>query len=232
MTHKNPSVRKLAAEHSLTKRQEDVLNEVAQSPHATSEELAPRLGLTTSTFNVHLAKILEKIGLSSKRELYPLLEKVELNALSPRTITLLLVDDDAIFTENFSKAVHKIMPMSVNIVTCPNGLEALMHLSRCKKDDQEFPRPDIIILDLIMPTMDGLTCLKKIKENPEFVAIPTVIFSSQTEKELVSQSYLIGSNSFVLKPDSEQALHHVVRLILQYWGQIGVFPEQSQTKVR
>lgn len=87
------------------------------------------------------------------------------------------------------------------------------------------PRPGLILLDLNMPRKDGRTALKEIKSNPALRDIPIVILSTSEENEDISQSYAVGGNSFVKKPDSYKRLVDKLREISHYWFETVELPE-------
>ncbi len=213
-----------AERHGLSKRQKEILQELAHQPHATSEEMAPRLACSPSTINVHLSNIFEKVGVKNKRELFQLLENKVLDFYRDQKITILCVDDDPVFQKSFLEAVSLSAGDRVQVICCDSGLEAMMYLSRSKTGEEGYPRPDVITLDLVMPTMDGMTCLQKIKSDAHYSSIPVVVFSSKSERSTINKVYDIGTNSYVLKPNSDKDLLNVVRIMLQYWGQVGFTP--------
>jgi CheY-like chemotaxis protein len=81
-------------------------------------------------------------------------------------------------------------------VTCVEDGEAL--LERLRHGD----RPDLILLDLNMPRMDGRQTLRVLKQEPEFQNIPVFVFTTSTFREDIDYSYGNGAASFITKPSS------------------------------
>ena len=107
-----------------------------------------------------------------------------------------------------------------------DGIEALAYLNR----EGEFnidnaPRPDIILLDLNMPRMDGRETLEKIKKNPKLTGIPIIVLTtSQSEMDVV-QSYNLNANCFISKPVDFQQFIHMIHSIKQFWLTVVSLPD-------
>ena len=101
-----------------------------------------------------------------------------------------------------------------------NGQELLDYLS-----DEEKVLPGLILLDINMPTMGGLEALAHIKKNPKLINIPIIIFTTSNDKEIVLESYCLGANSFINKPDSFQKLEEIIDIVSKYWCNIAVLPD-------
>ena len=81
-------------------------------------------------------------------------------------------------------------------------------------------RPDLIILDLNLPRMDGLTVLRMVKADPAFCAIPVVIFSTSSADQDISQSYHLGAAHYFIKPND---IHECLRFghtLAQVWQRL------------
>lgn len=79
------------------------------------------------------------------------------------------------------------------------------------------PRPNLILLDLNMPRMDGREALKAIKSHPDLRMIPTVILSTSRADEDVVETYGLGANSFIQKPDCGKPFLEIIRNVADYW---------------
>ena len=101
---------------------------------------------------------------------------------------ILVVEDD-IFISDIYQVKFKQEGFEVAIAV--NGLEALKILDNF--------RPDIILLDIIMPQMDGIETLKKIKNNDKLKNIPIIMLTNISEKEKVEESEEMGVNDYLVK---------------------------------
>jgi chemotaxis family two-component system response regulator Rcp1 len=79
------------------------------------------------------------------------------------------------------------------------------------------PRPDFILLDLNLPKMDGREVLARIKRNPTFKMIPTVVLSSSDTEMDVLISYQLQANCYLKKPTQWDAFDSIVRSINEFW---------------
>ncbi len=101
---------------------------------------------------------------------------------------VLIVDD----TEFYQKA-YKNKLLSAGYITsvANNGVEALKALTTDK--------PDLTLLDLMMPIMDGFKVLQTVKANPNFQNIPIIVFSAKGASEEISKALQAGANDFLVK---------------------------------
>ena len=141
---------------------------------------------------------------------------------------ILLVDDNKMDVALTLDAFREIQ-FSNKIQVAHNGEEAIQHLLGEGKyaDRETSPLPDIILLDLKMPGMDGFEVLKKIKKTPAIKRIPVIILTSSKEERDRARSYDYGANSYLLKPFSFTELLDFVRIITQYWLHINVEPPKN-----
>lgn len=78
-------------------------------------------------------------------------------------------------------------------------------------------KPDLIILDITMPVMDGLTMLAKIREDASLKTTPVIMLSAESGQDSQAQAIQLGASGYVFKPFKEEAL-------LEQVGKIGVLP--------
>lgn len=111
-----------------------------------------------------------------------------------------------------------------------NGQEALDYMfGRDKFTDRKLhPLPDIVLLDLKMPGIDGFEVLRQIKESPPLKRIPVIILTSSREEGDRALSYDIGANSYLVKPITFDGFLEVVKQIDQYWILLNVGPPKEE----
>ena len=139
-----------------------------------------------------------------------------------KPIEILLVEDnpgDVVLTqEAFSEA--KILN---NLQVVKDGEEALQYLFR-EGDYQQAKRPELILLDLNLPKVDGRQVLDKIKNSDVLKRIPVVVLtSSQAEKDIV-KTYDLHANSYVVKPINLSQFVDVVNAVENIWFSVVALP--------
>lgn len=97
-----------------------------------------------------------------------------------------------------------------------DGIEAMDFLRQDGKY-ADAPRPDLILLDLNLPKMDGREVLKKIKEDTQLRHIPVVVLTTSSAGEDIKASYESHVNCFITKPDDYEHFVDVVQSIEDFW---------------
>ncbi len=144
------------------------------------------------------------------------------NELAPARI--LLVDDSRMDVE-LTLDAFRDGHLENQIDVAMSGQAALDHLAqRCGvgPDGQFRPYPDLILLDLKMPGMDGFEVLRRVKSDPLLRRIPVVVLTSSREEGDRALSYDTGANSYLVKPVSFDGFLGVVRSIEDYWLSLNV----------
>lgn len=101
---------------------------------------------------------------------------------------ILLVEDDSFVSDIYQK---KIESEGFKIITAENGVEAIKKLNELI--------PDLILLDIVMPYMDGMDVLKEIKANEKWKNIPVILLTNLSEKEKIEEAIGIGANDYLIK---------------------------------
>ncbi len=104
-----------------------------------------------------------------------------------------------------------------------DGEEALSFLEH-GGNFRDSPRPDLIIMDLTIPRVDGLELLEQVKSNPQLRQIPVIILTGSNAERDISRSYDLHANCYVVKPAELQKLATMAEAIIHFWLEIVVFP--------
>ncbi len=97
-------------------------------------------------------------------------------------------------------------PRGYEVEEASSGLQAL-ELIRAR-------RPDIVLLDVMMPEMSGFEVLQKIKEDPETALLPVILVTAKTADEDVVQGYQYGADYYITKPFTGHQLIYGIELVL------------------
>ncbi len=129
-----------------------------------------------------------------------------------KSLSILLIDDDEIERIKFQK-VCKDINFTCSVVEAINGKQALNFLNRI---ENTF---NIIVLDLHMPTMNGLELLEKLKSNIKFKNTPIIIMSNTEDDDELKKCYDYGVSGFFTKPVDFTKYSKKVKSVLKYWRQ-------------
>ncbi|MET0072569.1 MAG: response regulator [Candidatus Thiodiazotropha sp.] len=143
---------------------------------------------------------------------------------------ILLVEDSRMDVE-LTLDAFKEARLSNRIEVAYSGQQALDYLfgNDHFANRSQHPLPDLILLDLKMPGIDGFEVLKHLKATPLIKRIPVVILTSSKEEGDRALSYDIGANSYLVKPVAFTGFIEVVRQIEDYWLTLNVGAPMTET---
>ena len=81
----------------------------------------------------------------------------------------------------------------------------------------DVPRPDVILLDLNLPRMDGREVLAEVKSDPDLMDIPVVVLTTSSAEQDIVRSYKLHANCYITKPVDLEQFIEVVRSIQHFW---------------
>lgn len=139
-----------------------------------------------------------------------------------KPVEILLVEDnpgDARLTA-IALERNKIV-VNLNVVT--DGGKAMAYLNR-EGEYAKVPRPDLILLDLNLPIMDGREVLADIKSNPKLKHIPVVVLTTSEAEEDIVKTYALHANCFITKPVDLNQFIKVVSSIENFWFTVVKLP--------
>ena len=116
---------------------------------------------------------------------------------------------------------------SIHLHVASDGVEAMAFL-RQEGSDAHAPRPDIILLDLNLPKMDGRAVLADIKKDDSLKTIPTVILTTSESEADILQSYQLQANCYLSKPVQLGEFEAIVKSIDDFWLTKAKLPRQRQ----
>jgi CheY-like chemotaxis protein len=147
-------------------------------------------------------------------------------ARNVKLIDILLVEDnpadarltrEAFIDSKMANTLHHVR----------NGDEAMAFLNR-KPPFADAPRPDVVLLDLNMPGMDGRAVLAEMKSDPQLKTIPVVVLTTSEAEEDIARSYELHCNCYVTKPVDFDKFVSIVQAIDDFWVSVVRLPPQPQ----
>jgi CheY-like chemotaxis protein len=134
-------------------------------------------------------------------------------------------EDDIVLTQRALKKANILN----EVVVVTDGIEALNYL-RCEGsfvDRVNDDPPVVILLDLNMPRMGGLECLKEIREDSKLKILPVVVLTSSSEDRDICESYQLGANSYIQKPVDFDQFVQAIQTLGLYWLVLNVRPKSG-----
>ena len=141
---------------------------------------------------------------------------------------ILLVEDNEAHAELVIRGMHdEQVPTMIHHVM--DGEQALdyLFLRAAFSDPLKNPRPDLVLLDLRLPRVDGLDVLKTIKSTPGLLRIPVVVLTSSDAAKDIAQAFDYHANSFLVKPLDFRAFTKLMKEIGTYWLGWNAKPQQE-----
>jgi two-component system response regulator len=145
-----------------------------------------------------------------------------------RPLCVLLVEDDAADVALMENAFadHEYTSELHHV---PDGAEALAFLRR-DAAYADAPRPDLILLDLNMPRVDGRQVLGHIKADEDLKGIPVVVFTTSSTDTDVTSSYGAHANAYVTKPIDLDDFERALSQIREFWGHTVTLPRTDRSQ--
>lgn len=128
-----------------------------------------------------------------------------------KLLNILFIDDDVIEVMKFNRVLNKLN-LNHKVIEANNGKEALLILKN--KDII----PDIILLDLKMPEINGIEFLKIVKTDVDLKRIPLIVFTTSNDLHDILECYEIGVSGYMLKPLKYEDYVLIVEKTLNYWS--------------
>ncbi len=141
-------------------------------------------------------------------------------------IQILLVEDNEADARLATEAL-KAAKVANCIHVVQDGVEALGYLRR-QGAYATAPRPDLILLDLNLPRMNGRQVLVEVKSDPDLRNIPVVVLTSSSDEENVVKSYDLHANCYIVKPVGFDGLIEVVKSLDQFWLSVVCLPPSGR----
>ncbi len=140
-------------------------------------------------------------------------------------IEILLVEDNP-GDVRLTKEALKGSKVNNTMHVAEDGVEAMTYLRR-EGEYKDAPRPDLILLDLNLPRMDGREVLDKIKTDDKLKTIPVVILTTSEDDEDILRAYNLHANCYIKKPVNLDQFIKIVNSIEDFWFSIVKLPDRG-----
>lgn len=146
-----------------------------------------------------------------------------------RPAQILLVEDNADDVE-LTREAFKMAKLAVDLHHAKDG-EQCMAFIRKQGQYADAPTPDIIMLDLNMPRMDGREVLTEISKDENLCHLPVVILTTSQEEQEILKMYKLRCSSYIVKPVDLLQFVRVIQTFSDYWLALVVLPPKPPQKV-
>ncbi len=142
--------------------------------------------------------------------------------------TILVVEDSEADRRLLERFLNEAVGFKVHLQEVTDGEEALTHLRESVSGDgggegtQE--RPDLVLLDLDLPGLNGLQLLKTIREDEALSVIPITVLATSDSDWTVREAYKLGASSYIVKPENRDHFERVMVDFFQYWFKTATLP--------
>jgi len=152
--------------------------------------------------------------------------------MDPPLKCILMVDDSPRDTELTLDALAQ-NNLANDVVALCDSVEALDYLFRRGKfAGRAAGNPAVVLLDLMMPKVDGIEVLRQIKNDPQLKMIPVVVLTSSREEQDLIASYQLGVNAYIVKPVQFKEFVEAVKLVGAFWAVVNEPPPGSMRPLR
>jgi len=142
---------------------------------------------------------------------------------------ILLAEDDPGDQELTQRALEQSRIRN-ELYIVEDGEEALDYLLRRGKyeDPASSPKPDLMLLDLNMPKVDGKRVLQQMRADPNLRRVPVVALTTSRQEQDIISTYDLGVNSYIVKPVNMDQFINAIKVLKDYWFQIVVLPPRGE----
>lgn len=147
---------------------------------------------------------------------------------------LLLADDEETIRSLVAASVAEC-EIPIRLIAVNDGVELMTYLAREEPyaDAEEWPHPDIILLDLDMPRKSGLDALAEIRHDPHLRRIPIIALTTEDAEEELEQAYQFGISAYITKPIGFDDLCRMMNALAYFWFSTAQLPGSGDnTEIR
>lgn len=142
-----------------------------------------------------------------------------------QSLEILLVEDNEGDVEMTQRALRDSAP-ACHLSVVNDGVEA-MDLLHKRGPFTNAPTPQIILLDLNMPRMDGIRFLEQAKADAALKSIPVIVFTSSQSSRDIQECYERQASCYIVKPFDGEEFANAVQQVASFWGNLGQLPEKK-----
>ncbi|NQV55365.1 MAG: response regulator [Rhodospirillales bacterium] len=148
-----------------------------------------------------------------------------MNILVPARAVILLAEDNLADQRLIERALH-IVSIEVDLHIVADGEDAIRYLRNegAYSDQKIHPRPNLVLLDMNMPRMNGKEALRAIQSDSDLRTIPVVMLTTSLQKTDIAESYALGVNAYIAKPADIEKFYLAIKRLDEFWFDLVCLP--------
>jgi CheY-like chemotaxis protein len=144
-----------------------------------------------------------------------------------QTASILLIEDTA-DDERLALRALRMAPIAVHVEVLRDGEQAIEYLVG---DANRHRPPDLVLLDLKLPKVNGLEVLRAVRESPHIALLPVVVLTSSDERRDVAECYRLHANAYVRKAVDYSEYMENMKKLLEFWLSVNITPTLEREPV-
>jgi signal transduction histidine kinase/CheY-like chemotaxis protein len=184
-------------------------NELIEKQRTEFERLAKMITIKNTRSREHLVHdvtlFLHQMSSELSSEQKEMLESLQRESFTLEGKTILIIDDDV---RNIFAITSVLERYNVNVIYALDGLNGIQKL-------RENEQVDLILMDIMMPNMDGYEAITKIRQSPEYEKLPIIVLTAKAMPDDRENSLRVGASDYITKPVEVDSLLSLLRVHLQ-----------------
>lgn len=148
--------------------------------------------------------------------------------MNSRNLVVMLIEDNDDHAELVAAAlqVNNLVGNVVRFADAESGLDYLYGEDQAVNRNQ-YPLPDLILLDLMLPGMSGMEMLKVVRNRRETKGTPVIVLTTSSQDRKIAEAYELGANSYIAKPIGHQDFVIKLAELNMFWSVTAELPENT-----
>jgi CheY-like chemotaxis protein len=146
--------------------------------------------------------------------------------MSVKRFTAVSIEDNKPDFDLLKEALNTVPDLSIDLINIQNGEDALNFLYK-RGEYTTAPTPNLILLDMNLPKINGLEILETIKTDKDLKTIPVIILSGSEADKDIKESYELSANTYISKSFDTKELFKKITTVAEYWFKTAKLPPTS-----
>ncbi|MDR1488180.1 MAG: response regulator [Holosporales bacterium] len=195
--------------------------QVQKYEQAQSRISAAMLYKFSSMYGVGIEKFFEDLKVTENKKNGTASDTIDIIHFNNEVINILIVEDNPADETIARKALEEFR--NLNILCVHDGVQA-MEVLRYKTLCPDFPKPDLVLMDIFLPKKDGLSVLRDIKRDRDLQCVPVIMLTNNTSRETMVNSYKSGASGYICKSFDYETFKDNLSDCIKYWSNAVVLP--------